>query len=234
MTDLKNANAKKLAYLKKEHEDKLKSIEASRQNTIADYKKRMQDTFNTRLTGMNQELTKDNQRLKDELKHAIEFNNQSLTDLKRNNQAKYNALAEKLNKEYDALQNKLFPKQTTEEINHHEVVSQTNDHVELGNHTAVLPTTSTALTASTTKITEPTVVSSKTPTSNETTTESAVTESTVVSPITASKNISKNTSSDSTMTRLPQTGSEESMLTVILGIMLSVLSLGLITPKKDN
>src|SRR5699024_10794381 len=160
-----------------EHKDKLKSIEASRQNTIADYKKRMQDTFNTRLTGMNQELTKDNQRLKDELKHAIEFNNQSLTDLKRNNQAKYNALAEKLNKEYDALQNKLFPKQTTEEINHHEVVSQTNDHVELGNHTAVLPTTSTALTASTTKITEPTVVSSKTPTSNETTTESEVTES---------------------------------------------------------
>lgn len=239
MNDLKNANAKKLADLKKEHEDKLKSIETSRQNAIADYKQRMQDTFNTRLAGMNQSLTKDNQRLKDELKHAIELNNQSLTDLKRNNQAKYNALAEKLNNEYDALQNKLFPKQTTEEINHHEVVSRTNDHVELGNHTAVLPTTSTTSTAATAKITETTVVSSKTPSSNETTTESAVTEneineSTVVSPKTASKNISKNTSSNSAMTRLPQTGSEESMLTVILGIMLSVLSLGLITPKKDN
>ena len=239
MTDLKNTNAKKLADLKKEHEDKLKSIETSRQNTIADYKQRMQNTFNTRLAGMNQDLTEDNQRLKDELKHTIELNNQSLTDLKRNNQAKYNALAEKLNKEYTALQNKLFPKQTTEEINHHEVVSRTNDHVELGNHTAVLPTTSTASTAPTAKITEPTVVSSKTPSSNETTTESAVTEneineSTVVSPKTASKNISKNTSSNSAMTRLPQTGSEESMLTVILGIMLSVLSLGLITPKKDN
>lgn len=239
MTDLKNANAKKLADLKKEHEDKLKSIETSRQNTIADYKQRMQDTFNTRLAGMNQDLTEDNQRLKDELKHAIELNNQSLTDLKRNNQAKYNALAEKLNNEYDALQNKLFPKQTTEEINHHEVVSQTTNHVELGNHTVVLPTTSTALTTSTAKITEPTVVSSKTPTSNETTTESAVTEneineSTVVSPKTASKNVSKNNSSNSTMTRLPQTGSEESMLAMILGIMLSVLSLGLITPKKDN
>ena len=236
MTDLKNANAKKLADLKKEHEDKLKSIETSRQSTIADYKQRMQDTFNTRLSGMNQNLTEDNQRLKNELKHAIELNNQSLTDLKRNNQAKYNTLAEKLNKEYTALQNKLFPKQTTEEINHHEVVSQTNDHVELGNHTAVLPTTSTASTA---KITEPTVVSSKTPASNETNIESTVTEneineSTVVSPKTASKNVSKNTSSNSTMTRLPQTGSEESMLTVILGIMLSVLSLGLITPKKDN
>ena len=239
MTDLKNANAKKLADLKKEHEDKLKSIETSRQSTIADYKQRMQETFNTRLSGMNQNLTEDNQRLKDELKHAIELNNQSLTDLKRNNQAKYNALAEKLNKEYTALQNKLFPKQTTEEINHHEVVSRTNDHVELGNHTAVLPTTSTALTTSTANITEPTVVSSKTPTSHETTIESAVTEnetneSTVVSPKTASKNISKNTSSNSAMTRLPQTGSEESMLAVILGIMLSVLSLGLITPKKDN
>lgn len=239
MTDLKNANAKKLADLKKEHEDKLKSIETSRQNTIDDYKQRMQDTFNTRLAGMNQNLTEDNQRLKDELKHAIELNNQSLTDLKRNNQAKYNALAEKLNKEYTALQNKLLPKQTTEEINHHEVVSQTNDHVELGNRTVVLPTTSTDSTAPTAKITEPTVVSSKTPTSNETTTQSTVTEneineSTVVSPKTASKNISKNTSSNSTMTRLPQTGSEESMLTVILGIMLSVLSLGLITPKKDN
>lgn len=239
MTDLKNANAKKLTDLKKEHEDKLKSIETSRQSTIDDYKQRMQDTFNTRLAGMNQNLTEDNQRLKNELKHAIELNNQSLTNLKRNNQAKYNALAEKLNNEYTALQNKLFPKQTTEEINHHEVVSQTNDHVELGSHTVVLPTTSTALTTSTAKITEPTVVSSKTPTSNETTTENAVTEneineSTVVSPKTASKNISKNTSSDSTMTHLPQTGSEESMLTVILGIMLSVLSLGLITPKKDN
>ena len=239
MNDLKNANAKKLAGLKKEHEDKLKSIETSRQNTIAAYKQRMQDTFNTRLSGMNQDLTEDNQRLKDELKHTIELNNQSLTDLKRNNQAKYNALAEKLNNEYTALQNKLFPKQTTEEINHHEVVSQTNDHVDLGNHTAVLPTTSTDPTAPTAKITEPTVVSSKTPTSNETTTESAVTEneineSTVVSPKTASKNISKNTSSDSTMTRLPQTGSEESMLAMILGIMLSVLSLGLITPKKNN
>ena len=239
MTDLKNANAKKLADLKKEHEDKIKSIETSRQSTIADYKQRMQDTFNTRLAGMNQNLTEDNQRLKDELKHAIELNNQSLTDLKRNNQAKYNALAEKLNKEYTALQNKLLPKQTTEEINHHEVVSQTTNHVELGNHTVVLPTTSTSLTASTAKITEPTVVSSKTPTSNETTIESAVTENetnenTVVSPKTDSKNVSKNNSSNSAMTRLPQTGSEESMFAMILGIMLSVLSLGLITPKKNN
>lgn len=221
LAQVKQDGQHKLDQLKQDHEARLQKIQQDAEDILAAYKANLDKDAQAKIAKAQADHDASVKALNDnytQLKNQLDAQQ---TKLVSDDQAQYNALATKLNSELTALKNQVSPKPADHQIaQNKQVVAGNTDTVALDNSgktTIVLPgnTTSSAVTTTNKAVT-------------------TTTQAVAATPSTISKQAVTPTASHSTTKSdhvLPQTGNNNTLAISILGMLLFVMSFGIIDLK---
>lgn len=227
LAQVKQDGQHKLDQLKQAHEARLQKIQQDAEDTLAAYKANLDKTAQAKIAKAQADHDASVKALNDnytQLKNQLDAQQAKLVS---DDQAQYNALATKLDGELAALKNQVLPKTSDHQTaQNKQVVTGNTDTVALDNSgktTVVLP-----------REEKKNVVTTTSKPVTTTTQAVTVTSSTAVTPSITSKQTATPTISRSAAKSdhaLPQTGSNDTLAISILGMLLFVMSFGIIDLK---
>ena len=221
LAQVKQGGQHKLDQLKQAHEARLQKIQQDAEDTLAAYKANLDKNAQIKIAKAQADHDASVKALNDnytQLKSQLDAQQAKLVN---DDQAQYNALATKLDSELTALKNQVLPKPADHQTaQNKQVVAGNANTVALdttGKTTVVLPgnTTSSAVTTTNKAVT-------------------TTTQAVAATPSTISKQAVTPTASHSTTKSdhvLPQTGNNNTLAISILGMLLFVMSFGIIDLK---
>lgn len=221
LAQVKQDGQHKLDQLKQAHEARLQKIQQDAEDTLATYKANLDKNAQAKIAKAQADHNASVKALNDnytQLKSQLDAQQAKLVN---DDQAQYNALATKLGSELTALKNQVLPKPTDHQTaRNKQVVAGNTDTIALdttGKTTIVLPgnTTNSAVTTTNKSVT-------------------TTTQAVAAIPSTISKQAVAPTTSHSTAKSdqaLPQTGNNDTLAISILGMLLFVMSFGIIDLK---
>ena len=221
LAQVKQDGQHKLDQLKQAHEARLQKIQQDAEDTLAAYKANLDKNAQIKIAKAQADHDASVKALNDnytQLKSQLDAQQAKLVN---DDQAQYNALATKLDGELAALKNQVLPKTSDHQTaQNKQVVAGNTNTVALdttGKTTVVLPdnTTNNAVTTTNKSVT--------------TTTQAVAATSSTISKQAVAPTTSHSTAkSDHT---LPQTGNNDTLAISILGMLLFVMSFGIIDIK---
>ena len=227
LAQVKQDGQHKLDQLKQAHEARLQKIQQDAEDTLAAYKANLDKNAQIKIAKAQADHDASVKALNDnytQLKNQLDAQQAKLVS---DDQAQYNALATKLDGELAALKNQVLPKTSDHQTaQNKQVVAGNTDTVALDNFgktTVVLPSEE-----------KKNVVTTTSKPVTTTTQAVTVTSSTAVTPSITSKQTATPTISRSTAKSdhaLPQTGNNDTLAISILGMLLFVMSFGIIDLK---
>lgn len=233
LAQVKQDGQHKLDQLKQAHEARLQKIQQNADDTLAAYKANLDKNAQTKIAKAQADHDASVKALNDnytQLKSQLDAQQAKLVN---DDQAQYNALATKLDGELTALKNQVLPKPADHQTaQNKQVVAGNANTVALDNSgktTVVLPSEEKKTVVTTTNKPVATTASVTTTTQAVTVTPSTAVTPSITSKQTATPTTSHNTAkSDHT---LPQTGNNNTLAISILGMLLFVMSFGIIDLK---
>lgn len=233
LAQVKQDGQHKLDQLKQAHKAHLQKIHQDAEDTLAAYKANLDKTAQAKIAKAQADHDASVKALNDnytQLKNQLDAQQAKLVS---DDQAQYNALAAKLDGELTALKNQVLPKPAGHQTaQNKQVVAGNTNTVALDNSgktTVVLPSEEKKNVVTTTNKPVATTASVTTTTQAVTVTPSTAVASSITSKQPATPTISRSTAKSDHA--LPQTGNNDTLAISILGMLLFVMSFGIIDLK---
>ena len=233
LAQVKQDGQHKLDQLKQAHKARLQKIQQDAEDTLAAYKANLDKNAQIKIAKAQTDHDASVKALNDnytQLKSQLDAQQAKLVN---DDQAQYNALATKLDGELTALKNQVLPKTNDHQTaQNKQVVAGNTDTVALDNSgktTVVLPNEEKKTVVTTTNKPVATTASVTTTTQAVAVTPSTAVASSITSKQTATPTISRSTAKSDHA--LPQTGNNDTLAISILGMLLFVMSFGIIDLK---